>query len=202
MTKLTITPTKANMVLQRDWLSEGVLRYPSWVVEMRRHKLNFGTLNEEGWQRGEDWACSCVMAVFGWGGCTLIALCWSRPSPPLGDWPGFSPAAPAPGGWLTLSWIKGRDGAMQGLMGQTHTEVHYATFHAVSSPANSAFIQLGGKPRLSGYKRLISTISVSSLNISLTSSEGTARSTVAWQTPDWKRNADPWNRHKASCSDI
>ena len=85
---------------ETEW-ARGVLADPSRVVEMRRHKLNFGTLDEEGWQRGEDWACSCVMAVFGWGGCTLIALCWSRPSPLPGGWPGFSPAAPAPSGWQT-----------------------------------------------------------------------------------------------------
>lgn len=85
-------------------------RGPSWLLEMRRrHKLNFGTLNEGGGLAEGPPACDRVVAAcFGWGegwggAAALIGLCWSRPAPPPGGWPGFSPAALVPGGWLTWS---------------------------------------------------------------------------------------------------
>lgn len=92
---------------EREWSGEE--RSPQvsmWMLEMRRHKPNFGTVDEEGWLRDEEHTCSCVMAVFGWAHVTLIDLCWSRLSPLQGGWPWFSPAALAPIGSLTWSWNK------------------------------------------------------------------------------------------------
>lgn len=74
-----------------------------------------------GWQRGGGgmggsslWLCHGSVWVRG-GATTLIALCWSRPSPPPGGWPGFSPEALVPGGWRT--WSCRREGRHAGVNG-------------------------------------------------------------------------------------
>lgn len=63
-------------------------------------------MREEGWQRGPLPVTVWWQRVLGegrGGAAALIGLCWSRPAPPPGGWPGFSPAALVPGGWLTWS---------------------------------------------------------------------------------------------------
>lgn len=69
-----ISYNKTNNHIDKSRTSQHRLICPSWLLEMRRHKLNFGTLNEEGGGVGreaagerEGPACHCVMAVFGWG---------------------------------------------------------------------------------------------------------------------------------------
>lgn len=119
----------------------------------------------------------CVMAVFGWGGCTLIALCWSRPSPLLGGRPGFSPGDPPPSDWLTWSW-KGRHAGVSG----SNTSRRRIVQH---------FGLQMGTPRCRCH--LVAHLSVWIQNVSLTSSEETVRSTVAWRTPGWKRHEHLWN---------
>lgn len=64
---------------------------------------------------------------------------------------------------------------MQGLKGQAHSAISCeATSESDNHAANSAFIQL---------KDVASPLLLPSLNVSLTSFEGTMHSTEAWQTP-------------------